>query len=115
MTVRIIHQEYLEQKEKQRLRRNQLARERYARKKALPEIYNILSDEGLIPVDTKPSLLTHICINCEITKTAKIFFYKKKQGNADTDEEEEEYIEEDDTPWCYANGNTCNCMNPCYR
>ena len=49
---------------------------------ALPEIYNILSDEGpipLIPVDTKPSLLTHVCIDCVITKTAKIFFYKKKQ------------------------------------
>ena len=68
-----------EKKERLRLRKNQLARERRARVKALPERYNILSDEGLTPVDTKPSLLTHFCKEIVITKTAKILFYIKKK------------------------------------
>jgi len=104
-----------EQKERLRLRKNQLARERRARVKTLPEIYNILSDEGLTPVDTKPSLLTHFCKDIVITKTAKILFYIKKEtdegGNTDDDESE------DETPWCYANNKNaiCNCSQPCSR
>ena len=99
-----------EKKERLRLRRNQLARERRARVKALPEIYNILSDEGLTPVDTKPSLLTHFCKDIVIIKTAKIFFYIKKETDSDDESE-------DETPWCYANNKNaiCNCSQPCSR
>ena len=129
-----------EKKEKQRLRKNQLARERYARVKSLPEIYNILSDEGLTPVDTKPSLLTHFCKDIVITKTAKILFYIKKETDegSDTDDGFEDCEDcgythhyEDKCPkganrknyekwrtsWCYANNKNavCNCSQPCSR
>jgi hypothetical protein len=104
-----------EKKERLRLRKNQLARERRARVKALPERYCILSDEGATPVDTKPSLLTHFCKDIVITKTAKILlFYIKKETDSDDESEDES---EDETPWCYANNKNaiCNCSQPCYR
>ena len=109
-------------KEKQRLRKNQLARERYAKKKIR---YSILENYTLTTVKTAPSLEEYEVESYLIIDGITEITYKKMgtdeggnyQEEESDDDNEEEEEEEDETPWCYANNKNaiCNCSQPCSR
>jgi hypothetical protein len=133
-----------EKKERLRLRRNQLARERYARKKAVslkpkPRYY-IMENNNLTEVETAQSLEEYEVESYLIVDGIPKITYKKMETDEEDDDEDgfedcedcgythhyedkcprganRKNYEKWRTPWCYANNKNaiCNCSQPCSR